>query len=126
GRASPAAGPRPGHRGRGAGRRGRARRARGRGLAGRAPGAAAGQDQGAPVEAEEAARRPSRYARACVMGWLSLPFAGLDFETTGVDPESDRVVSAAVVLRGGGRPTARRSWLSDVGGAEIPAAATAV
>lgn len=60
------------------------------------------------------------------MGWLSLPLCGLDFETTGVDPETDRVVSAAVVLRGGGRPTVRRSWLSDVGGVEIPAAATAV
>ncbi|MFJ4627092.1 exonuclease domain-containing protein [Streptomyces sp. NPDC088847] len=60
------------------------------------------------------------------MSWLNLPMCGLDFETTGVDPETDRVVSAAVVLRGGGRPTARRSWLSDVDGVEIPAGATAV
>ncbi len=60
------------------------------------------------------------------MSWLTLPMCGLDFETTGVDPETDRVVSAAVVLRGGGRPTARRSWLSDVGGMEIPAGATAI
>jgi DNA polymerase-3 subunit epsilon len=59
------------------------------------------------------------------MSWLNLPFVGLDFETTGVDPESDRVVSAAVVLRGGGRPTVRRTWLADPG-VEIPAEATAV
>ncbi|MGX1513946.1 exonuclease domain-containing protein [Streptomyces collinus] len=58
--------------------------------------------------------------------WHRLTFAGLDFETTGVDPEEDRIVSAAVVLRGGGRPTERRTWLSDVGGMEIPAGATAV
>ncbi|WP_328638454.1 exonuclease domain-containing protein [Streptomyces canus] len=59
------------------------------------------------------------------MGWLNLPMCGMDFETTGVDPESDRIVSAAVVLRGGGRPTGRRSWLADPG-IEIPAGATAV
>ncbi|XVV35054.1 exonuclease domain-containing protein [Streptomyces sp. CA-100214] len=57
--------------------------------------------------------------------WLNSPLAGLDFETTGVDPESDRIVSAAVVLRGGSRPTGRTSWLADPG-VEIPAGATAV
>jgi DNA polymerase-3 subunit epsilon len=51
---------------------------------------------------------------------------GLDFETTGVDPETDRIVTGAVVRRGGGQPTQRRTWLSDVDGVEIPAGATAV
>lgn len=59
------------------------------------------------------------------MTWLNRPMCGLDFETTGVDPESDRIVSAAVVIRGGGRPTARSRWLVNPG-IEIPPAATAV
>ncbi|MFE7928370.1 exonuclease domain-containing protein [Streptomyces sp. NPDC057456] len=51
--------------------------------------------------------------------------AGLDFETTGVDPETDRIVSGAVVARGGGLPTYRRKWIADPG-IEIPPGATAV
>lgn len=59
------------------------------------------------------------------MSWQIRPLLGLDFETSGVDPERDRIVSAAVVLRGGGRPTERRTWLADPA-VDIPAAATAV
>ena len=58
--------------------------------------------------------------------WTRMPLIGFDTETTGVDVESDRIVSAAVVRWGGGRPTLPHNWRSDVGGYEIPAAATAV
>lgn len=51
--------------------------------------------------------------------------AAFDIETTGVDPQSDRIVTAAVSLAGDGRPTESRSWLVDPG-VEIPAGASAV
>lgn len=51
--------------------------------------------------------------------------AAFDIETTGVDPQNDRIVTAAVSLVGGGRPTESHSWLVDPG-IEIPAGATAV
>lgn len=54
------------------------------------------------------------------------PWMGFDLETTGVDPEVDRVVTAAVVTYAGGRATQVRAWVSDADGVEIPAAATAV
>lgn len=61
-----------------------------------------------------------------MISWHQRPMLGVDFETTGVDVEQDRIVSAAAVYYGGGRPTAARTWLSDLDGAEIPAAATAI
>ncbi|MFD9903856.1 exonuclease domain-containing protein [Streptomyces sp. NPDC059063] len=57
--------------------------------------------------------------------WHSRPLVGFDLETTGTDPESDRIVSAAVVRWGGGQPTESRTWLADPG-VDIPAQATAV
>lgn len=60
------------------------------------------------------------------MTWTSRPLCGFDVESTGVDPESDRIVSAAVVSYDGGRPARVMNWLSDVGGAEIPPGATKV
>lgn len=51
--------------------------------------------------------------------------AAFDIETTGVDPQSDRIVTAAVSLVGDGRPTESHSWIVDPG-VEIPAGATAV
>lgn len=60
------------------------------------------------------------------MTWLGkLPWCGFDLESTGVDPESDRIVSAAVVTYDGGRPARVRAWVADPE-IEIPAAATAV
>ncbi|MBC7290849.1 MAG: DNA polymerase III subunit epsilon [Actinotalea sp.] len=72
------------------------------------------------------------------MGWLEAGLVGFDTETTGVDVDHDRIVSAALVHRVGaaggtgtdGRPvtstvTTVRTWLLDPG-VEIPAAATAV
>lgn len=59
------------------------------------------------------------------MSWHTRRLAAFDLETTGIDTESDRVVTAAVSVVGGGLPTASRSWLVDPG-VEIPEGATAV
>ncbi|PWI09925.1 DNA polymerase III subunit epsilon [Streptomyces sp. NWU339] len=60
------------------------------------------------------------------MSWHRRPLVGVDLETTGTDVETARIVSAAVVRYGGGRDTDTHTWVSDLGGAEIPLAATAV
>jgi DNA polymerase-3 subunit epsilon len=57
-------------------------------------------------------------------------FAGVrrlawDTETTGPDPLTDRIVTAAIVVRGGGRPDRHFSWLINPG-VPIPPEATAV
>lgn len=51
--------------------------------------------------------------------------AAFDIETTGVDPQNDRIVTAAVSLLGDGRPSESHAWIVDPG-VEIPAGATAV
>ncbi|MBQ1090914.1 3'-5' exonuclease [Streptomyces sp. B93] len=58
--------------------------------------------------------------------WYEGPLAAFDTETTGVDVEADRIVSAAVVVQDvpGGRPRVSR-WLVNPG-VPVPAAATAV
>ncbi|MEU4346360.1 3'-5' exonuclease [Streptomyces sp. NPDC023838] len=58
--------------------------------------------------------------------WYEGPLAAFDTETTGVDVERDRLVSAAVVVQDGpgSRPRATR-WLVNPG-IPVPAAATAV
>jgi DNA polymerase-3 subunit epsilon len=56
------------------------------------------------------------------MSWHRGPLAAFDTETSGRDPLSARLVSAALV-----HPSGRvQRWLSDVDGEEIPAEATAV
>jgi DNA polymerase-3 subunit epsilon len=59
------------------------------------------------------------------MSWHTGRLAAFDIETTGIDPTSDRIVTAAVSVVGGGQPAEHRSWLVDPG-VEIPAGATAV
>ncbi|MCW3040772.1 MAG: Exonuclease RNase and polymerase [Solirubrobacterales bacterium] len=59
------------------------------------------------------------------MSWHARRLAAFDIETTGVDPESDRIVTAAISLVGGGRPTESHAWLVNPG-VEIPAGASAV
>lgn len=58
--------------------------------------------------------------------WYEGPLAAFDTETTGVDVETDRIVSAAVVVQDapGARPRVTR-WLVNPG-VPVPAAATAV
>ncbi|MFM9552897.1 MULTISPECIES: 3'-5' exonuclease [Streptomyces] len=58
--------------------------------------------------------------------WYEGPLAAFDTETTGVDVETDRIVSAAVVVQDapGTRPRVTR-WLVNPG-VPVPAAATAV
>lgn len=62
--------------------------------------------------------------------WICGPLLGFDTETTGVDPTSDRLVTAALITRrysGDAAPHAdtARTWIADPG-IEIPAAAAAV
>lgn len=58
--------------------------------------------------------------------WWQGRMAALDVESTGVDVETDRVVTVAVVLVGAGIVPERLALLSDVDGLEIPEGATAV
>ncbi|MEU7039700.1 exonuclease domain-containing protein [Streptomyces varsoviensis] len=58
--------------------------------------------------------------------WYEGPLAAFDTETTGVDVESDRIVSAALVVQHQpGAPPAIRRWLVDPG-VPVPAGATEV
>ncbi len=57
--------------------------------------------------------------------WFEGRLAGFDLETTGVDVENDRIVTACVVQVGGGRPTAAANWLANPG-VDIPAEAARV
>jgi len=64
------------------------------------------------------------------VSWRDGPMVALDFETTGKDPCTDRIVSAAVVVISSRPPGERRGitrkiWLADPG-MDIPADATAI
>lgn len=59
------------------------------------------------------------------MTWHTDRMCGFDLETTGVDVETDRIVTACVVQCGGGQPTASATWLANPG-VEIPAGAAAI
>ena len=58
--------------------------------------------------------------------WHRKPLFGFDLETNGTDVETARIVTGSTVRYGGGKPNDARSWVSDVGGQEIPAEATAL
>lgn len=57
--------------------------------------------------------------------WYLGRLCGFDLETSGVNPERDRIVQACVVQCGGGQPVASATWMADPG-VEIPAGAAAV
>jgi DNA polymerase-3 subunit epsilon len=57
--------------------------------------------------------------------WYEGRLAGFDLETTGVDVEQDRIVTACVVQCGGGNPTQSFTWMADPG-IEIPEEAAKV
>lgn len=59
------------------------------------------------------------------MSWHQRRLAAFDLETTGIDSESDRIVTAAVSVVGDGLPSVFHAWLLDPG-IEIPAGASAV
>ncbi|MFJ9234107.1 exonuclease domain-containing protein [Streptomyces anulatus] len=59
------------------------------------------------------------------MTWHTTRLTAFDLETTGVDVEEDRIVTAAVIGLGGGAQTEQHEWIADPG-IEIPAEATAV
>ena len=59
------------------------------------------------------------------MSWHDRRLAAFDLETTGIDSESDRIVTAAVSVVGDGRPATLHDWLLDPG-IEIPPGASAV
>lgn len=57
--------------------------------------------------------------------WHDGRLIGFDLETTGVDLEEARIVTAALVIVGGGEPTERLTWIADPG-VPIPDEAAAV
>lgn len=57
--------------------------------------------------------------------WADGPMAAFDIESTGVDVENDRIVTASVVEVEPGRKSVIREWLVNPG-IEIPAEATAI
>ncbi|MEV8476552.1 exonuclease domain-containing protein [Streptomyces sp. NPDC051173] len=57
--------------------------------------------------------------------WLDSRMLALDFETTGTDPDTARIVAAAVVLVGGDQPPVTGTWIVDPG-VDIPDEATAI
>lgn len=59
------------------------------------------------------------------MSWLDGPWCGFDVETTGVNPEQARIVTAAVCRYGGGLEPRVRTWLADPG-VEIPPETTRI
>jgi DNA polymerase-3 subunit epsilon len=59
------------------------------------------------------------------VAWHSQRLAAFDIETTGINTEDDRVVTAAISLVGVGLATESHDWLVDPG-VEIPAGASAV
>jgi DNA polymerase-3 subunit epsilon len=61
------------------------------------------------------------------MKWHFGPLCGVDFETTGVNPQTDLIVTGAVVYSGEQRRDIRvTSWVSDAGGAEVPEGAARI
>lgn len=60
------------------------------------------------------------------MSWWDGRLVAFDIESTSIDIESARIVSAAIVVCGGGVATEKLVLLSDVDGQEIPEEATAV
>ncbi|WP_327671888.1 MULTISPECIES: 3'-5' exonuclease [unclassified Streptomyces] len=53
------------------------------------------------------------------MSWYTGRLCGFDLETTGIDVEADRIVTACVVQCGEGHDTASGTWMADPG-IEIP------
>src|SRR5690606_18655636 len=74
--------------------------------------------------ASSAARTRGKESGMDDTAWTGGPLLGFDTETTGVDVHTDRIVTAAVVLRTA-TTTDVRTWMIDPG-VEIPAEAAAI
>jgi DNA polymerase-3 subunit epsilon len=59
------------------------------------------------------------------MSWHLDRLCGFDLETTGIDVEADRIVTACVVQCGGGQPVQSGTWMADPG-IDIPEGAAKV
>ncbi|MCS6797861.1 MAG: 3'-5' exonuclease [Myxococcota bacterium] len=57
--------------------------------------------------------------------WVSAPLAMIDFETTGLDPERDRILEVGIAVAEGGVVVERRGWLVQPG-IPVPEQARAV
>ncbi|MEU0818874.1 exonuclease domain-containing protein [Streptomyces mirabilis] len=60
------------------------------------------------------------------MSWHTGRLLALDTETTGIDVNHDQIVTASAIYVGGGEGAIPLNWMSNLDGAEIPEAATAV
>lgn len=60
------------------------------------------------------------------MSWAQGPWLGVDFESTGVDPLTARIVTACVAYRSENDAGWTRVWLADAGGELIPEQAIAI
>jgi DNA polymerase-3 subunit epsilon len=60
------------------------------------------------------------------MTWAKGPWLGLDFESTGVDPATARIVTACCAYRSESDSGWTQSWLGDAGGEVIPDGAIAI
>ncbi|MBV6697488.1 3'-5' exonuclease [Kitasatospora aureofaciens] len=60
------------------------------------------------------------------MSWWTREWLAVDLETTGLDPQTDRIVTAAAVWCVRGVPFETRTWLADAGKQTIPAEATKI
>lgn len=58
--------------------------------------------------------------------WMEQGLLGFDFESTGVDPLTARIVTACVAYRSESDSGWTRDWLADAGGEEIPEQAQAI
>jgi DNA polymerase-3 subunit epsilon len=58
--------------------------------------------------------------------WHEGPWLGVDFESTGVDPLTARIVTACVAYRSESDSGWTKQWLADAGGEAIPEQATAI
>ncbi len=59
------------------------------------------------------------------MSWYLGRLCGFDLETTGINVEADRIVTACIVQCGGGAPVQSATWMADPG-VEIPEGAAKV
>lgn len=60
------------------------------------------------------------------MSWWTREWLAVDLETTGLDPQNDRIVTAAAVWCLRGVPFDTRIWLADAGDQPIPMEATKI